>query len=109
MRLTRLVSCALITAAATAAAAQQAATGQAQPAALQDLSGLWSAKKWFGPDVRGLLVIERGADGLRADVGGRYAPVTQRGSELAFELAGDQGRFTGELEKSGIVHGFWIR
>ena len=68
--------------------AQQAATGQAQPVALQDLSGLWSAKKWFGPDVRGLLVIERGADGLRADVGGRYAPVTKRGSELAFELAG---------------------
>src|SRR5215218_4950689 len=109
MRLTRLVACAVITAAGTTAAAQQAATGQAQPSALQDLSGLWSAKKWFGPDVRGLLVISRDALGLRAELAGRYAPVTQRGTELAFELTGDQGRFIGQLENGGVVRGFWIR
>jgi hypothetical protein len=57
-----------------------AQNSSAPPAApgTADLSGLWSAKKWFGPDVRGELIIERTSYGLLADIAGREAPVTQR-------------------------------
>jgi CubicO group peptidase (beta-lactamase class C family) len=109
MRPGRWISCALILASASASTAQQTGADQRQSAALQDLSGLWAAKKWFGPDVRGLLVIERGSDRLRADIAGRYASVTQNGQELAFTLPGDEGSFTGHLERAGLIRGHWIR
>jgi CubicO group peptidase (beta-lactamase class C family) len=41
--------------------------------------GLWEAKRRFGPDVRGLLMITRAADGWRADVAGVQAPVRVSG------------------------------
>ena len=33
-------------------------------AADADLSGLWRAKRWFGPEARGPLVVERNGDDL---------------------------------------------
>jgi len=104
----RLALCALVLASA-ASRAQRPTTDQPQSSTVQDLSGLWAAKKWFGPDVRGLLVIDRRTDGLHAEIAGRYAAVSQKGSELAFDLAGDQGRFSGRLEKAGAIRGHWIR
>src|SRR3954462_1535643 len=74
-----------------------------------ELSGLWSAKKWFGPEVRGRLIIERTNYGLRADIAGREAPVTQNGQELTFELPGKEGSFSGRLEGPGVIHGLWLR
>jgi len=88
--------------------AQQTAE-QAQATKLQDLSGLWGAKKRFGPDVKGQLVIERGTDGLHAEIAGRYAQVTEKGAEVGFELVGDQGRFSGRFEGTGLIRGHWIR
>src|SRR3954469_20947198 len=73
-----------------------------------DLSGLWSAKKWFGPDVRGRLIIERTGYGLRADIAGREAPVTQKGQELTFELPGKEGSFSGRVE-GPLIRGLWLR
>jgi CubicO group peptidase (beta-lactamase class C family) len=46
-------------------------TGQAPP----DLSGLWAATLRFGPDIRGPLIIQRTADGWRADIAGFSVPV----------------------------------
>src|SRR3954447_6268282 len=74
-----------------------------------DLSGLWSAKKWFGPDVRGELIIERTSYGLLADIAGREAMVTQKGQELTFELPGKEGSFSGGFEGPGLIHGLWLR
>ena len=64
----------------------QGSSAPAAAASTADLSGLWSAKKWFGPDVRGPLIIERTSNGLRADIAGREAPVTQEGQGLSFAL-----------------------
>jgi CubicO group peptidase (beta-lactamase class C family) len=76
---------------------------------LNDLTGLWHAKKWFGPEVRGQLLIERTADGLRADIAGRAAKVSERGKEISFQLPGDEGGFTGRFEGPELVRGHWIR
>src|SRR6478672_10567377 len=74
-----------------------------------DLSGLWSAKKWFGPDVRGRLIIERTTSGLRADIAGREAPVTWKGQELSFELPRHEGGFSGRFERPGLIRGHWLK
>ena len=104
MRFLRLAICALLLAPGTASA-QQAQSSTA----LQDLTGLWKAKKFFGPEVRGTLIIERTDQGLRADIAGRDAPVTQKGDELSFDLPGDAGAFTGQLERGSVIRGHWIR
>lgn len=87
---------------APAAAAEQAAA----PAAL---SGLWAAKKWFGPEVRGQLLIERTSSALRADIAGRAAAVAQKGQELSFDLPGDDGGFRGRFEGPRTIRGHWLR
>src|SRR4051812_46770209 len=99
MRRLFCVAAALLTASAAPLAGQQPAQAPAEDP-LKDLSGLWSAKKWFGPEVRGQLTIHRTASGLRADIAGRYASVTEKGSELEFDLPGDGGRFTGRFEEA---------
>src|SRR5215210_4716151 len=77
--------------------------------ATADLSGLWSAKKWFGPDVRGELIIERTSNGLLADIAGREGRVTQKGQELTFELPGKEGSFSGRFEGPRLIRGHWLR
>jgi CubicO group peptidase (beta-lactamase class C family) len=74
----------------------------------QDLSGLWRAKKRFGPDAAGPLVIERSGSGYTADMMGRLLPVRVEGGELAFDLPADGGAFRGKLE-NGAILGHWIR
>src|SRR5690349_8935227 len=110
MRFTRLAICALILAPSVTNAQQSAAPAAAQkPDPLADLSGLWHAKKWFDPEARGELVIERTGDGLRAEIAGHYALVSERRRELAFKLTGDRGEFSGRLEPDGAIRGDWIR
>jgi CubicO group peptidase (beta-lactamase class C family) len=106
------VICALAQLCLLAGPAPVLAQNSSEPAAAAttaDLSGLWSAKKWFGPEVRGQLIIERTSHGLLADIAGREAPVTQRGQELAFELPGKEGSFSGRLEGPGLIRGLWLR
>ena len=86
--------------------------GQGAPAgarSLQDLTGLWGAKKWFGPEVRGQLIVQRTGSGLVADIAGRHVPVTQKAQELSFELPGDEGALSGRFEGSGVIRGHWIQ
>jgi len=77
-------------------------------ASLQDLTGLWGAKKWFGPEVRGQLIIERTRTGLVADIAGRHAPVAEKGPELSFALPSDEGAFSGRFEGTAAIRGHWI-
>jgi CubicO group peptidase (beta-lactamase class C family) len=105
------VAAAMLAMSATPLTGQSTALSPAPAAApaLEDLSGLWRAKKWFGPEVRGQLTIERIVGGLRADIAGRQASVIEKGRELTFALPGDQGRFSGRFEGQGLIRGHWIR
>ena len=75
----------------------------------KDLSGLWAAKKWFGPEVRGQLIIRRGKDGLRAGIAGRMADVRVNGAEVSFDLPGEDGGFSGGFEGADVIRGHWVR
>ena len=99
----------LLAAAVAVLSAPSASQPAPEPKSLQDLSGLWAAKKWFDPAVRGQLIIESVGGALRAQIAGRYAPVTKNGREIGFDLAGDQGRFSGTLDSDGAIRGHWIR
>ena len=87
----------------------QNSSAPAPDSSTADLSGLWSAKKWFGPDVRGRLIIERTSHGFLADIAGREAPVNRKGLELTFELPGKEGSFSGRIEGPGLIRGHWLR
>jgi CubicO group peptidase (beta-lactamase class C family) len=93
-----------------ASAAGQSGGQDTPPTApsLEDLSGLWGAKKWFGPEVRGQLIVERTGSGLVADIAGRHAQVAEKGPELSFALPGNEGAFSGRFEGPAVIRGHWI-
>src|SRR5256885_10047640 len=62
----------------------------AQPTASDKLVGLWKAKKRFGPDVRGTLVIRKDGAAYMANMMGRNIPIGSEAGELIFGLPGDQ-------------------
>jgi CubicO group peptidase (beta-lactamase class C family) len=72
-----------------------------------ELAGLWKARRRFGPDARGALVIERAGTAYTAEMVGRIVPVRLEGGELAFDLPNGEGRFRGKLEAGGIL-GHWF-
>jgi CubicO group peptidase (beta-lactamase class C family) len=72
-----------------------------------ELAGLWKAKRRFGPDTHGTLVLRRSGAQWTADLAGRSFPVTNRNGGLAFTVPGE-GAFRGTLAKGGIA-GRWIR
>jgi CubicO group peptidase (beta-lactamase class C family) len=109
MRPIRMMACALLLSAVAAAAQDQAAPPAAAAAQVRDLSGLWQAKRRFGPDARGTLILER-ANGLYvADIAGRTVPARVERDEIAFDLPGDRGGFRGRFEGRTIIRGHWIR
>ena len=67
-----------------------------------DLSGLWSATLRFGPDIRGPLIIQRAADGWRADIAGFSVPVRTDGQGVTFAFELPDG-------KGALRDGFWIQ
>lgn len=74
-----------------------------------DLTGLWKAKKRFGPDAYGTLVIQRSGASYTADMVGRVVPVESANHELRFALPGGMGTFRGRLDGDGIIRGHWFR
>jgi len=106
-RLWCLVAAMLLLAVSAAGQTGTQDTPAAAPS-LQDLTGLWGAKKWFGPEVRGPLLIERTQSGLVADIAGRHSPVAENGGELSFVLPGNAGAFSGRFEGSAMIRGHWI-
>ena len=108
MRPVRLMACALLLSAVAAAAQDQAAPPAAAAPAV-DLSGLWQAKRRFGPDAQGTLILQRADGGYVAEIAGRVVPVRLQGDELAFDLPGDRGGFRGRFEGRAIVRGHWLR
>jgi CubicO group peptidase (beta-lactamase class C family) len=102
-----MMACAFVLS-ADCAAAQGGGGPTMADAQSADLAGLWKAKRRFGPDEQGPLIVERARDGYVADMAGRRVPMRAGGDELSFELPGGRGRFSGRLE-GGEIRGHWIR
>ena len=88
--------------------------GQNAPAAAAnsagELSGLWEAKRYFGPDVRGTLLIRQINGGWQAEIAGRFAPVKFEGDSVFFELANGRGKFQGKFDaRRTKIHGHWLQ
>jgi CubicO group peptidase (beta-lactamase class C family) len=73
-----------------------------------DLAGLWRAKRRFGPDARGTLIVQRTGSAFTADMMGFTVPVSVADKELTFELPNREGGFRGKLQPGGAIRGFWF-
>ena len=74
------------------------------------LTGVWEARRRFGPDVRGTLLVERLAGGWRAEIAGLTVRPEVADSTLAFELPGRRGAFRGRFVDGGErIRGQWIQ
>ena len=84
------------------------ATSLAQTPA--NLVGLWEAKRHFGPEVHGKLVIDRGAGQWRASITGRMATARIGGDTISFTLPDSSASFRGRFDRTrkNIV-GQWIQ
>jgi CubicO group peptidase (beta-lactamase class C family) len=73
-----------------------------------DLSGVWEARRNFGPDVHGRLTIVQCGPDWQAMIDGRTAPVSVGNNEISLTLPGGQGSFRGMIsqDRTSIV-GFW--
>jgi CubicO group peptidase (beta-lactamase class C family) len=76
-------------------------------ASTAELTGLWSARRSFGPLGPGTLIVERRGAAFTADLAGRSIPIATDGGSLSFELPGGGGSFRGAIE-GGRVRGHWI-
>lgn len=82
---------------------------QAQPPdSAFDFVGLWKARRDFGPEARGPLLIVRTGSGYTADMIGFTVPVSLEGDELRFELPDGRGGFRGRMQAGGTIRGFWF-
>ena len=78
------------------------------PDSADGLTGLWKAKRRFGPDVRGPLLITRTGSDYTADLMGFAIPIASRAGELWFELPNREGVFRGRLERGDTLRGIWL-
>jgi len=67
------------------------------PAAADDLVGLWGMERSFGPTLRGDLTIRRDGPVWRAAIGGVDAPGEEKGDDVRFVFAGEQGELRAHL------------
>src|SRR5947199_231598 len=77
-------------------------------AAPNDLPGLWTAKRWFGPPERGPLVIRQVGSSYTADLLGRELPGRFEKGELVFDLPDKRGSFRGKFDKNRLT-GHWFQ
>jgi len=89
-------------------AALQTAAAQVNPA--QELAGLWHAKRRFGPDVRGSLLVRQANGGWLAEVAGCSTAAKLVGETMSFELPDGKGAFQGKVnQKHTKIVGHWIQ
>jgi hypothetical protein len=107
-RLVRALLSALVLVSAPASA-QTPSASTTTPAAgsVEELAGLWKAKRWFGAFESTRLIIQRNGQSYSADMLGRAIPVRVEKAVLSFVLPDSQGEFRGSLQADG-VHGRWV-
>ena len=71
-----------------------------------ELSGLWEARRIFGPEDNGAMMIRQSENGLWADFGGAHVAVMADEALISFYLPGG-GRFEGVLEYKLPLVLFW--
>ncbi|HEV3470739.1 MAG TPA: serine hydrolase [Pyrinomonadaceae bacterium] len=92
----------------SAAPAMRTASSQAAPA--KELAGLWEAKRRFGPDVGGPLIVRQLKGEWRAEIAGRVAPARLEGDAISFELPDGEGAFRGEFDpRRAKITGHWVQ
>lgn len=72
------------------------------------LAGLWKAKKFFGPDARGPVVIQKTGDVYTADLMGELVPVRVERGNVSFALPNGEGAFRGKLHTDRAIRGHWF-
>jgi CubicO group peptidase (beta-lactamase class C family) len=73
-----------------------------------ELEGLWTAARRFGPEARGPLVIQASGRGYVADFVGRRLPLHEERGELVFALPDQLGWFRGRREGKAFT-GHWYQ
>lgn len=85
-------------------------TAQAQANSAKELTGLWEAKRRFGPEVRGTLLIRQTGGNWQAEIAGRFTPVKLDGDSISFELTDGKGKFQGKFDaRRTKIGGHWTQ
>jgi len=75
-----------------------------------DLIGVWEAKRRFGPDIRGTLLIRDSNRALTAEICGYSTAVKTAGDAVAFEVVDGKNGFEGKFTDSRAkIIGHWIQ
>jgi CubicO group peptidase (beta-lactamase class C family) len=87
-----------------------AQTAQAQAKTAKQLAGLWEAKRRFGADVGGSLIMRQAGEAWRAEIAGRSAVANLSGESVSFELPDGKGAFRGKFDAHRTkISGHWIQ
>jgi CubicO group peptidase (beta-lactamase class C family) len=106
MRLATSLGIVVVLASVAALSAPQAAA----PPRDEDLVGLWGCETSFGPQVRGILTLERQASAWTVRVDGFEASFPVTGDDIRVALPGGNGELRARLEDGGsVIRGFWIQ
>jgi len=82
----------------------------AQTNSTNQLAGLWEAKRRFGPDIRGSLLIRQTSGGWQAEIAGRVVQAKTAGDAISFELSDGKGAFQGKFDsRRAKIAGHWIQ
>ncbi|MGH9897367.1 MAG: hypothetical protein ACRD63_06670, partial [Pyrinomonadaceae bacterium] len=85
-------------------------TAKTQASSAKEFAGLWEAKRRFGSEVGGSLIIRQFNDEWRAEIAGRVAIAKLAGDTISFELADGKGAFQGRFDSSRTkIIGHWIQ
>ncbi len=84
--------------------------GRAAQNPARELAGLWEAKRRFGPDIRGTLLIKQAGGVWWAEIAGKTAQAKLVGDAISFELPDGKNAFKGSFgtRRTEIV-GHWIQ
>jgi CubicO group peptidase (beta-lactamase class C family) len=86
------------------------ASAQTAAGAAAELDGLWSATRFFGPEVRGDLWIERRDGAYHASIAGRAVAANVSGESVRVVLPHDEGEFRGRFDQGHArIVGHWIQ
>lgn len=85
-------------------------SAKAQADSAKELVGLWEAKRRFGLDVRGALLVKQSNGKWEAEIAGRFATVKLEGDSISFELPDGKGKFQGKFDARRMnIVGHWIQ